>query len=167
MAKKRGRRRVGDVVAVPLGCEPADDRQTAEPGDRGEFAFARVLPSPLMAFYDLKSWDIPEPDVILAAPILFKVCVREGAVTSGLWPVITNVELTEELTRPVEFFKQDAISGRLTIYCDSTGEERPATLEECQELECAAVWDHTHVVDRLNDHFAGRKNTWVELLRPE
>jgi len=32
-------------------------------------------------------------------------------------------------------------------------------------LERAAVWGPSHVEDRLRDHYAGRKNKWVESLR--
>ncbi|WP_448115483.1 hypothetical protein [Mesorhizobium amorphae] len=31
-------------------------------------------------------------------------------------------------------------------------------------LECAAVWDPEHVVDRLRDPADGRPNKWVERL---
>jgi hypothetical protein len=66
------------------------------------------------------------------------------------------------------FFKQDPISGELSIYWeewrDGSWHEEPATLDECAELERAAVWDPVHVEGRLRDHFAGTPNTWAASL---
>jgi len=89
------------------------------------------------------------------------------AVTAGIWPVVGNIPLEDALLVDRLFSKQDDISGRLTTYRSGTGEETPATLKECEGLEAAAVWDAEHIVDRLNDHFAGRANKWVESLRPK
>jgi len=94
------------------------------------------------------------------------------AVTSGRWPVIGAVPLSDdERRRPERFFKQDPLNSNLTIYWEDpeSGEphEIPALLEEAENLECAAVWDPEHVEDRLRDHFAGRPNKWVESLRPQ
>jgi hypothetical protein len=51
----------------------------------------------------------------------------------------------------------DAVSGNFG--------EIPASLEECEYLEVAAVWDGHHVEDRLRDHFDGRPSEWVESMR--
>ena len=64
------------------------------------------------------------------------------------------------------FFKKDRIAKKLSIY-DDDDIEHPATLEEIEGLECAAVWEPQHVVDRLNDHFEGRPNKWVDSLLPD
>jgi hypothetical protein len=141
----------GDVLKIPL----AD----------GKFAFARVLKYPLVAFYNLKTERIPNIDSIISSPVIFKIWVMKYGVTSGDWPVICNAPLTPELEVPPFFFKRDPISGALSIYMGNNI-ERPATLEECQGLECAAGWDPVHVVDRINDHFAGKPNKWVEAMRP-
>ncbi|HEY0158466.1 MAG TPA: hypothetical protein VGF28_14380 [Thermoanaerobaculia bacterium] len=85
------------------------------------------------------------------------------AITSGRWKVLGHVPLDEPLQREPAFFKQDPLSGELTLY--RSGTEYPASAEECQELERAAVWDPEHVEDRLRDHFDGRSNRWVESLR--
>jgi hypothetical protein len=91
------------------------------------------------------------------------------AVTRGRWQVIGSVPLSqEERSVPIRFFKQDALTGDLTIYWEGPepGEvhEVPATREECMGLERAAVWEPEHVEDRLRDHFAGRPNKWLESL---
>ena len=78
-----------------------------------------------------------------------------------------NVLAPENREEPF-FYKQDAITGRLTLYHSSlaqTNWERTASLAECEALESAAVWEPDHVEDRLRDHYAGRPNRWVESLR--
>ena len=142
----------GDILKIPL----AD----------AKFAFARVLKYPLVAFYDLRSEGIPNIDSIIASSVAFKIWVMKYAVTNGEWLVIGNRPLTPELEEPSLFFKRDAIFGALSIYLGA-GAEKPATIDECKGLECAAGWDPVHIIDRLNDHFAGRPNKWVELMKPK
>jgi hypothetical protein len=74
------------------------------------------------------------------------------------------VPLPAELEVEPLFFKHDNISGEVSM-TPGGGVERPATREECFGLERAAVWDPEHVVSRLDDHFAGRPNAWVDLMR--
>jgi hypothetical protein len=151
MSRKKIHQKIGNVVAIPLGD--------------GTFSFGRILNSPLVAFYDLRRSEIPELEEILRSPIAFSVWVMKYAVTDGDWPVIGNAPLEEELLEEPLFFKKDIISGVLSIYQDND-DFIPATKEQCKVLERAAVWDRCHIVDRLNDHFAGRPNQWVESLRP-
>jgi hypothetical protein len=146
------RRRSGDVVAIPL--------------NDGTFGFGRVLREPLVAFYDLRSEQILPIDAVICAPVAFVIWVMNRAITHGTWPVIGHAPLSPDLCAERAFFKKDAISGALTIYRDATSDEIPATREECEDLECAAVWEPHHVVDRLRDHFEGRPNSWFESMRP-
>jgi hypothetical protein len=146
------RRNPGDVIAIPLGD--------------GTFGFGRVLREPLIAFYDLRSSNLLRLEEILCAPVFLTLLVMNYPITSGSWPVIGNAPLPNELLKEPLFFKKDPITGALTVYRDSTGEEVPATREECKELECAAVWEPHHIADRLQDHFANRTNKWVESMRP-
>jgi hypothetical protein len=143
---------VGDFVGIPLGD--------------GTNAFGRILRRPLIAFYDLRSHVIPPFHTIAAAPVIFVTYVMKYAVTQGIWRVLGNAPLSEDLRTEPLFFKRDPITRKLTIYRDSTGEETPASREECLRLERAAVWDPERIVDRLRDHFAGRPNKWVESMRP-
>ena len=151
-SKKKVRRRVGDVVAIPLGD--------------GSYGFGRVLRTPLVAFYDLRKSNISELQDVLCAPVAFIVAVMKYALNDGDWPVIGYAPLEEALMKEPLFFKKDGISGSLSIYRDSSGVFTPASREQCEGLECAAVWDRCHLVDRLIDHFAGRPNKWVESMRP-
>ncbi|MGC8639396.1 MAG: Imm26 family immunity protein [Isosphaeraceae bacterium] len=148
MRGRKIRRTIGDVVAIPLGD--------------GKFGYGRVLREPLIAFYNFRSDEIALLDDILRAPVAFVLWVMNYAVPRGVWPVLGNAPLTPDLLDEPLFFKKDAISAALTIYRDSTGQEVPATREECEKLECAAVRDPCHVVDRLNDFSTvDRTNGWA------
>lgn len=96
---------------------------------------------------------------------MFTVWVTNDAVTSGRWPVIGNVSLSPELEVAPKFFKQDPISKTFSIY--HQGQETSASLAECGNLERAAVWEPSHIEDRLRDHYLGIPNQWVESLKAQ
>ncbi len=139
---------LGDVIEIPL--------------DEGT-GYARILPDPLMAFYDVRATAPLDCAAVVAHPIAFKIWVMHSAISSGRWRIVGNLPLGPELDVAPWFFKQDALSKKLSLYRDGAG--RPATLEECQGLERAAVWSAEHVESRLSDHLAGRPNKFVESLR--
>ena len=142
MAMKKVRRVQDNVVTIPSqDCT---------------LGFGRLVYEPFFAFYNLKSVEILPLTTILTAPVAFKVCVRNYAVKSGIWPVTGKALLTPDLLEEPLFWKRDPMNDRLAIYRGSTSEEIPATQEECANLEWAAVWDLDHVVERLKAHFAGR-----------
>ncbi|MGE3807421.1 MAG: immunity 26/phosphotriesterase HocA family protein [Gemmataceae bacterium] len=151
MLTKKLRRRVGDVIAIPL--------------NDGMNGYGRVLREPLIAFYDFQCELHPPLEKIVSSPVAFVIFVMNHPITDGSWPVLGTAPLTAELGVEPLFFKKDPITGALAIYRDSTGDERPATRDECAQLECAAVWDPEHVVSRLRDHFAGIPNKWVDSMR--
>jgi hypothetical protein len=62
--------------------------------------------------------------------------------------------------RPVLFVG----SGQCEII-DEAFNARPAAPEECVGLEGVAVWDPTHVEDRLRDHYAGRPNAHLAYMK--
>lgn len=155
----RRRRIPGQIVEIGLG--------------QGKKSYARVLNEPLFAFYD-KIYDASNelnPSQMIELPVAFKIDVMNSAVTTGRWPVIGRIDLSPDLEEVAKFCKQDIVTGALFIYQEvpdlAPYFERPATIEECEGLEVAAVWDAEHVEDRLRDHFAGRPNKWVEQLRPK
>lgn len=148
----RIRDKVGNVLAVPLG----EDR----------FGFAWVLNSPLVAFFDrrCRAGDFPPVDAIVGSPIAFRIWVMKSAVTSGKWPFLGHMPVPEHSLEPLWFFKQDSINGR--IHKTLTGaEEVPATTDEAEGLECAAVWSDVHVEERLRAHFEGRPSIFAESMK--
>jgi hypothetical protein len=120
----------------------------------GKVAFAQALTSPEFAFFE-------ELPIDISSSPLFRLWVHNSAVKE--WTKIGNKELSAELEAEIPRFKQDPINGSLSIYIKET--ESPATYEEIQGLECAAVWEGNHINDRLSDYFAGRKNKWVESMQ--
>lgn len=154
---KTVRRRSGQIVRVELG--------------QGTCSYARVLNEPLIAFYDLHCDTTQEVSLeeIVSSTVAFTLMVMNHAITRGRWPVIGRVGLSAELQVPPAFCKQDAATGRLSIYQEvpklAPHYERPAKPGECLGLEAAAVWEPEHVEDRLRDHFAGEPNKWVEQLK--
>lgn len=156
---KKVRRKPGQFVEIDLGD--------------GSAAVGRVLAEPVMAFYGRRfrrgqNWDLEE---IAREAIAFRIPVMNHAVTSGQWRVIGAAPLSEELKEIPEFFRQDAVTGDLFIYQEipelAPTYERPADLSECLHLERAAVWEPSHVEDRLRDLFADKPNRWREDLRPK
>lgn len=103
---------------------------------------------------------------ICACPVLFVISVMNSAIKSGRWRVVGRQELSEELKRPRDYFIQDTINKKLSIYKSDDGSIRPAEIVEIDGLECAAVWDAAHVEDRLRDFHMGQKNVWTERLKP-
>jgi hypothetical protein len=151
-SRRRAKWREGDVVAIALGD--------------GHWGFARVLKSPLMAFYEVRSREQPPIEDVVRASVLFKVWVMHRAVRDGIWPVIGNVPIEASLREEPRFFKVDPFTKKLKLHSDD-GRDKPATREQVAGLECAAVWDPEHIVERLNDHFAQRPNRWVESMLPK
>ena len=152
--QKRVRRKVGDIVLIDLGSS--------------RHAYAQVADEPLVIFFEGTFDEEIVVERIPSLPIAFKLWVSNQAITKGTWPVIGSRPLLPENAEEPFFYKQDGITGRLSLYHSAfaaTNYERPTSLQECQHLECAAVWEPEHVVDRLKDHAAHRLNRWVESLR--
>ena len=147
---KRQKRTLGDVVSIDLGG--------------GFYGYARTLEEALYAFYDCHTKKVLPVDEIVRSPVLFQVAVMDHAVKSGCWKVLGNVPLDGALLNPPARFIQDPLRpDQFSIY--EKGRTRPATGAEAVGLERAAVWEPGHVEDRLRDHYAGRKNKWVESLK--
>ena len=152
---KRVQRRAGDVLKINLG--------------NGRHSYAQVSCDPLIVFFDGAFTNDGPLSHVTALRVLFRVWVHDDAIKTGRWRVVGHKPLTAENAAEPFFYKQDAMTGALSLYHSTfadTGWERPASATECDGLECAAVWDAEHVEDRLRDHYAGgRPNAWLESLR--
>jgi Immunity protein 26 len=147
--EKRHKRRVGDVVEIDLGD--------------GFHAYARILNEASFAVYDCRcDTELPLAE-ILKRPVLFRLAVMDWAVKKGRWKVIGGSPLEGCFSiLPPKFIQDPIDKDRFSIY--EHGLIRPASREECAGIERTAVWDPSHVEDRIRDHFAGRSNKWVESL---
>jgi hypothetical protein len=121
-----------------------------------------VLPEATFAFYDSRATEELSIEHVITRPVLFFVAVMQYAIKGGLWPIVGHAPLDDQLKAPPCFIQDPLNLNNFEIYKD--GKIRKATKEECAGLECAAVWDPEHVEDRLKDHYAGRKNKWLESL---
>ena len=151
---RRIRRREGDILKVDLGD--------------GRHSYAQVSGDPLVVFFDGAFADDVLLDQVPQLPVLFRIWVPDDSIKKGLWPVVGNQPLSDENAAERFFYKQDDLTGALSLYHSSfaaTGWERPASATECEGLECDAVSDPEHVEDRLTDHYDGRENQWVKSLR--
>lgn len=129
----------------------------------GLLSYGMLLKFPAIAFFDVHTNTRPSISEIVSHPVLFRIWVEKHAVSRKLWPLIGHHAPPLALLAPHQYFKQDPLSGQITLYTEG-GFEQPARAEQCIGLERAAVWDPYHVVSRLADHFAGRANPYVSQL---
>jgi immunity protein 26 of polymorphic toxin system len=130
----RHRPAAGDVIQVTL--------QT------GRYAYGRVLQDASVAFYRTTTAE-PGLPPIGSRDYQFIVGVYDDVAGSDGAPVVGHDPSQEpEDDWPPPHSVRDPISGTMSIY--HHGHIRPATQEEAEELEPAAVWDLHHLIDRLN-----------------
>lgn len=151
--RRKIRRTPGDILAIPLGSD-------------GRVAFGLVLEEPLVAFYNLEGRQGTFPALIdiVSSRVAFRIWVMNQPIINGDWPIIGHAPIPAELREDPWFFKQDPVSGKVTITRTGAEELTPAQ-GQADTLERAAVWSAEHVVDRLRDHFDGRANRWVDSMR--
>jgi hypothetical protein len=150
---KRQQRSVGAIVKIELGD--------------GHHTYARILDKANYAFYDIRTQEeITDLYQIISRPILFIIAAYDDVVTKGRWLKIGKLPLEEFLqVLPYKFIQDKQKPENFELYNSNTGETKPASKEECKNLECAAVWKASHVEERIRDHFAGRPNIWVEKMK--
>ncbi len=148
---KRQQRTVGAFVKIQL--------------DKKYHTYGRILNDAAFAIYDMRTGvDIQDLETIRSVPILFIVGIYNDAVTKGRWIKVGKMALEDNLqVNPPEFIQDQIDPTQFSIYY--RGEMRPAIREECEGLECCAVWEPEHVESRIRDHYAGVPNKWVELVK--
>ena len=147
---KRQQRTIGALVQVPLKS--------------GFHAYARILEEEI-AFYDIYTKnDLPE-DEIIKLPILFITTVIDDAITKGFWPKVSKaIPLTKDLIETPPKYTQNRLN--LSKYkIHYTSKTVQATKEECIGLECWIIWSAEQMEKRLNDHYTGKKNPYVEHIK--
>lgn len=143
------------MFAIPLGRGPN--------GEKLGYGVCRQLGELEVEFYDFRSNVLPTPEDVRRAHILFTTWVSNLPFKSGAWTKIGHLSLSGQL--PVIFCKQDAETGALSLI--EGGHARPATFEECEGREPAAMWNSAQIEARLTDHFCGRPNKRLEALKPK
>ncbi|WP_370217940.1 Imm26 family immunity protein [Thalassolituus sp.] len=139
----------GDVYSVPL--------------EDGRYSYAQALESPEFAFFDVATETELTAEEAISHPLMFRIWVHKSSLKT--WNKLGKVPISEQLSKQVPRFKQNALNGKLSIYIN--GQETPASLDEVRGLECAAVWEGSHILSRIRDHLAGQENLWVSSMQPK
>ena len=150
---KRQRWQAGALVEIPIA------ENCWAYGQLGEEYFVAVFEG-----YFSKR---PAIEELIHLPVLFKTFVYREVISRGFWLKISQVEPRSDVMLEDYRFKQDKISGALSLYHSDFAEqgwERPALLSECLGLECVAVWEASHVEDRIIAERDDHECKWVTSL---
>ena len=128
--------------------------------DGQRHTYAQLITEPWVRVFDFPTdQEIEDIENILQKPELFTIAIHTYGITEGRWPVVGNVPLSPQEKRIPDEFLQDQFdpSNLSIISCLPNGEwsERRASVDECEEIEPASVWDLEHVEQRLAHHYAG------------
>jgi len=130
--------------------------------ENGNFCYAQVLEEPECAFFSLESKKPDCAESAIVSNLLFRAWVHKSSYKQ--WSKACNFPVAASLAEKIPRFKKNALNGRPSIYID--GKETPATFDEVQGLECAAVWEHEHIISRISDQLSGKGNSWLASLQP-
>ncbi len=146
---KKQQRTIGAIVKIPL--------------ENGYHTYARILKSRL-AFYDSRTSENLMPKEIIKKTILFVAVVYDYAITKGYWlKAGKKIPLEDHLKQNKPMYTEDVLTGKYLIY--ENGKHREAAKEEIKGLESYVVWTHEGIEKRINDHYANRKNVFVEDMK--
>jgi len=139
----------GDIFAIPLGDDIYGFGQVARDFDH--------------AYFDLRSLTIPDLTEIVRYPVIFRVPVGKHTIRAGGWRILGNLPLAQALADYQAYRNQPVGSNQLYIY--RAGQFTPAGVDDVRHLEAFAFWFPAHIVERLQDHFAGRPNRTFEFFK--
>lgn len=123
------KKKIGDLFAILL--------------PDNKYAFGRLLLESCVAFYKHRGNNIN--DLPLNEDYEFIVCVHKSCFKEWLFIETRSFNDEDEARPPLSQMRD--ISGNYKIY--DYGNIRPATKEECENLEVCAVWEHEHILKRL------------------
>ncbi len=152
-ATKRQRWQAGAILEIPVA--------------ENCWAYGQLGEEYVVAVFEGMFSERPAIEDLIHLPILFKSFVYRDVVSKGFWLKVGRVEPRSDVMNEDYRFKQDKISGALSLYHSDFAEqgwERPALLSECLELECVAVWEASHVEDRIIAARNGQECKWVSSL---
>ena len=131
--------------------------------DNEYFVYGQILPHSECAIFDYKSVK-PLVDVGLLnkAQLMFVVGFYNYIIRDRIWPVVGKLPIREDLQSPPPYYIYDKATNKFNLYDNKTGLTKPATKEEVKGLECAAVWDANHIVDRIRSHYLNVPCVWLK-----
>jgi hypothetical protein len=65
----------------------------------------------------------------------------------------------------MQYIQDPLNSSHFELYNPNTGEISKCKKEECEGLECAAVWEAEHAKSRIRDYYNGVPNILFEQLK--
>ena len=144
---------IGSVIEIPL----AEDL----------YAYGQIISRTEVAFFDYIGCQLDKKHLppMSCDCVLFVVSVMNNAITSGRWKKIQKMEIDGRFLGRREYFMQDAITQRISIYQSDDGAIRPGLRSEAQGLERAAVWSPEQVEERLRDCHDNKPNRYVESMQ--
>ena len=115
------------------------------------------------AFFDYRSKGIINDYSILSdVPILFIIAIHKSVPRLLKFKKIGKLSLREDFLLPPLFYIVDNISKNFFVYNALDGTITPSDKKQCKGLECAAVWEDNHVLDRIKDYYEGRECVWLK-----
>jgi hypothetical protein len=125
--------------------------------------YGRILNYGDVALYDCRvDKDITDLHEIIKRPILYKMIVNEGGVKYGRWPIVGILPLEEALQNSKYYLEE---IGRTDV-CKLIENGKitfDIPIEQSIGLTTGGVWDPARVEEVLRDHYAGRKNVYLNL----
>lgn len=91
--------------------------------------------------------------------------VYDRAIGRRGWPIVGHAPPGSPDIPVPDSFLQDPVPPFNCRIIDVAGNIRPVTVQECEGLERAAVWEAEHVAERIRDHYAGRPNVHLERMK--
>ena len=146
---KRIRVRIGDIIEIHVHGK--------------YYCYAQIIPNDEYAFFDFKT-DAPLKDfsVLDNCKILFVICVYRFVLNEGIWKIVGNYPVREDLLLVRMNYIYDKHTDTFQLYNPETGEITPATKEMARGLERCSVWGDNHVEDRIDDYYNDRPCIWMK-----
>ena len=145
---KRQKITVGSILQIPI---------------KDYYCYAQILGKANYAFFDYKSsTPLTSFEILSNVNILFVISVYDDIITSGLWEKVGKSPIRESLRiLPNKYIYHKNEIPEYELYNTETGEITPSSADEVKGLECCAVWDSNHVIDRIKSHYMGKPCIWL------
>jgi hypothetical protein len=112
-----------------------------------KFAYGRVYKDASVGIYN-KVTDAPGMPPVGLRDFMFIVGMYSYILEKGVFPIVAHDPfLTEDEAWPPPACIKDPIGKDFNVYY--MGLIKKSTKEDCEKLESAAVWDESHIIDRI------------------
>lgn len=129
------------------------------------FCVGKAIRPYLLAVYDKMYEFAPATALgqVSQDSILFVVAVHDRAWEAWIdvgWQPLTGLD------KPAPTVAYAPPSRRCRVM-DAMGNTEYRDIVDCLHFEPMAVWEATHVEDRIRDHYLGRNNRWLQMLKKD